>query len=304
MLSQRVQEYVAEHRGMGFKYRVQNNLLLRYAEFAIDQGDLLIKTTTVIKWCEQAPSPQQKRNRLLTLRRFAIWLRAENSQHQVPSAEIFGRSVRVRRTPYIYSNTDIDVLLSAASESTPKGTIRPLTFRTLIGLLLVSGLRISEALALDIGDIGSDGLIVRATKFNKSRLVPIHDSTRQALAHYIQSPLRPQVKTDAVFVSILGTRLAYSTAISGFLTLLRSTGLREAPGRSGPCLHDLRHTFAVRSLEECPANAKAIARHVIYLSTYLGHTHMADTYWYLEATPRLAQQIANDSEALYNGDSS
>lgn len=107
--------------------------------------------------------------------------------------------------------------------------------------------------------------------------------------------------SEAVFVSTLGTRLAYSTAFSSFLVLLRSIGLRAAPGHPGPCFHDYRHTFAVRSLEQCPANAKAVAEHITFLSTYLGHVHMSDTYWYLEATPRLTKQIASDSEALHAG---
>jgi len=304
MLSQRVNDYVAEHRAMGFKYRVQNGLLLRYAEFATEHGDQFVDTTTVTDWCKGAPSPQQMRTRLLTVRRFAKWARAEDSRHQVPSADVFGRAVRRRRVPHIFSTTEIEAILRAASSLTPSGTIRPLTFQTLIGLLSVTGLRISEALALDVSDIASDGLIVRATKFHKNRLVPVHDSTRQALDRYLQYHARPRGDSEAIFVSTWGTRLAYSTAISSFLALLRSIDLRAEPGHRGPCFHDLRHTFAVRSLEQCPADAKAVAEHITFLSTYLGHAHMSDTYWYLEATPRLTKQIASDCEALHVGASS
>lgn len=304
MLSARVNDYVAERRAMGFKYRIQNGLLLHYAEFAADHGDEFVNTTTVADWCKGAPSPQQMRNRLLTVRRFAMWARAEDSRHQVPSADVFGRAVRRRRVPYIFSTTEIEAILTAASSLTPRGTIRSLTFQTLIGLLSVTGLRISEALALDVSDIASDGLLVRATKFHKDRLVPVHDSTRHALEQYLQCHLRPRGASEAIFVSTWGTRLSYSTAISSFLALLRSIGLRDAPGNRGPCFHDLRHTFAVRSLEQCPANAKAVAEHITFLSTYLGHAHMSDTYWYLDATPRLTKQIASDSEALHAGASS
>jgi len=161
-------------------------------------------------------------------------------------------------------------------------------------------LRISEALALSISDITDDGLVIRATKFNKDRLVPIHTSTRAALDRYLSSHCRRKmISDDAVFVSLVGSRLAYSTALSTFLTLLRAAELRDGPGKPGPCLHDLRHTFAVRSLERCPANAQAIKQHTVSLSAYLGHAHVTDTYWYLEATPTLTRQIAANSEACF-----
>ena len=143
MLSQRVEDYVAEHRAMGFKYRIQNALLQRFAEFATNRGDLHVCTPSVIDWSGEAPSPQQKRNRLLTVRRFAKWARAEDANHQVPPCDVFGRAVHRRRTPHIYSRAEIDTLLIASSELTPKGTIRPLTFEILIGLLVTTGLRIS-----------------------------------------------------------------------------------------------------------------------------------------------------------------
>lgn len=184
---------------------------------------------------------------------------------------------------------------------TPLGSIRPLTFHTLITLLWVSGLRISEALALDADDITVDGLLVRATKFRKDRLVPIHPTTRCALDRYLSSDCREKVaKDNAVFVSLLGTRLSYSTAFSGFLEVIRSVGLRAGAGQPGPCLHDFRHSFSVRSLEQCPACTQSVQRHMVALSTYLGHARITDTYWYLEATPRLAKQVANVTEAWYS----
>lgn len=303
MLKQNVADYVAQHRAMGFKYRVQSGLLSNFATFAAERGDRFVKTDTVIDWCSDAPSPEQKRNRLLTVRRFSRWACAEDSRHQVPPGDAFGRAVRRRRSPYIYSPGDLQSLLATASRLTPVDSIRPLTFRTLIGLLSVSGLRISEALALDVQDIADDGLVIRATKFHKDRLVPIHESTRRALAQYLCSPSRPRRRpvTDAVFVSLLGTRLAYPTAISTFLELTRAAGLRDGPGHPGPCFHDLRHTFAVRSLEQCPTSAESVAEHITALSTYLGHVHVSDTYWYLEATPTLTRQIARAGETLHAG---
>ena len=120
------------------------------------------------------------------------------------------------------------------------------------------------------------------------------------LEHYLSNPSRVNVaKEKAVFISTRGNRLAYSTAVSGFLQLMRSVGLRGSAGLPGPCLHDFRHAFAVRSLEQCPACAQSVQKHMIALSTYLGHAHITDTYWYLETTPGLTRQIANVAEAWH-----
>ncbi|MFK7862151.1 MAG: tyrosine-type recombinase/integrase [Granulosicoccus sp.] len=140
--------------------------------------------------------------------------------------------------------------------------------------------------------------MIRATKFRKNRLVPIHASIRRALEKYLSNGPRDKINNEApVFISTMGTRLSYSTAFQGFLTISRSVGLRAAPGTSGPNLHDFRHSYAVRSLESCPACAQSVQQHMVALSTYLGHTHISDTYWYLEATTKLAAHIAQLTEA-------
>ncbi len=242
MIVQLVDEFVRQKRALGFKYRVQNCLLGNYAAFAQERGDTFITVDTVLEWCREAPSATQKKNRLLTIRRLAVSVHADNPLHQIPSADAFGGAVYRRRRPHIYSTAELAALRQTALCMTPTGSVRPLTFRTLITLLWVSGLRISEALALDIDDITIDGLLIRATKFRKDRLVPVHPTTRRALDHYLSLNCRKKVVEDnAVFVSTLGTRLAYSTAVSGFLEILRSTGLRAEAGQPGPCLHDLRH---------------------------------------------------------------
>lgn len=295
-----VDEFVAQQRALGFKYRVQNSLLRNYAAFALDRGDTIITVDCVLEWSREAPSAAQTRNRLLTVRRLALSAHADNPMHQIPPADAFGGLIHRRRRPHIYTTAELTTLRKGALCMSPSGSVRPLTFHTLITLLWVSGLRISEALALDVDDITDDGLVVRATKFRKDRLVPIHCSTHSALGRYLTSPSRIKVaKGKAVFVSTRGTRLAYSTAFSGFLELMRSVGMRGSPGSPGPNLHDFRHAFSVRSLEQCPACAQSVHRHMIALSTYLGHAHITDTYWYLETTPRLTRQIANVTEAWY-----
>jgi integrase len=168
-------------------------------------------------------------------------------------------------------------------------------------LLVCTGLRISEALALQFEDFTADGLVVRVSKFRKSRLLPLHPTARCRLDEYLV--LRKQTVGDdhSIFVSLWGTRLHYSTVCSVFLELTRSIDVRAAPGTPGPCLHDLRHTFAVRALEECRGGPTEIERHILALSTYLGHAHASDTFWYLHSTPKLLDGIASAGESLFEG---
>jgi integrase len=301
MLNHDVIRYLQLRRATGFKYRVQGILLRNFACFAAGRGDEFVRTQTVLEWAAMAPSPAQRRNRLLTVRRFAETMGAEDPRHQVPPADALGREQFRRRTPYIFTPEEIRRLLRAASGLTPKGSIRPATYTTLFALLAATGMRISEALALKITDVSDDGLIVRETKFNKSRLVPLHDTARRGLEHYlgIRAPLR---SSDlAVFLSLQGRALSYSTVIQVFLRLVRAIGLHHGPGTRGPRLHDFRHTFAVRCLEQAVGDGKALASHIVALSTYLGHAHVTDTYWYLEATPALMEGIAATCETYLTG---
>jgi integrase len=168
----------------------------------------------------------------------------------------------------------------------------------MLGLIAATGLRISEALALRLGDVTAAGLVVRETKFRKSRLVPLHPTTRAALDAYLHLRGKHAASDDAVFLSEWRRRMSYSTVLTTFLLLVRKVGIHPGPGKPGPRIHDLRHTFAVRSLEECVGNRDAVMRHAVALSTYLGHAHVADTYWYFQATPALLDDIAKQGESL------
>ncbi|MGK7870567.1 tyrosine-type recombinase/integrase [Falsiroseomonas sp. E2-1-a20] len=299
MLSEYVARYVALHRALGYRFRIQAGLLSLYARFAEARGDRAIRTDTALAWAGEAPSPQQRRNRLLVLRRFALALRAENAAHEVPPADAFGRAVAERHLPHIYGEEDIAGLLQGAAALAPVGGLRPVLYATLFGLLAATGLRISEALALRLDDLTEDGLLVRETKFRKSRLVPLHNTTAAALARYLVVRRRHRAAGPFLFAA-RGGPLPYDTASGTFRLLARRTGLRNAPGTGGPRIHDLRHTFAVRSLEGCSgASAAEVARHMLALSTYLGHAHFTDTQWYLHATPALMAGIAAAGEAHF-----
>lgn len=301
MLSQDLARHAELQRIMGFKFRVQHTLLKSFTAFAEAHGDEYVQVARVLEWATLAPSPQQRRNRLLTVRRFAQAVAAEDRRHEIPAADALGRGLFERRIPHIYTTDEIAALMCAATCLKPSASIRPLMYETLFGLLAVTGMRISEALALQLDDVAADGLIIRQTKFQKSRMLPLHPTTRDALELYLSARRRIGILDSALFVSNTGTPPSYNTVIAVFLRLARSAGLRGEPGQPGPRIHDLRHTFAVRSLEQCRHDHDAVGRHVVALSTYLGHAHVTDTYWYLQATPILMGQIAVAGEALYQG---
>ncbi len=301
MLSQDIDRYIELQHAMGLKYRVQASILRSFSAFSEANGDQFLYTETALRWAAKAPSAPQRRNRLLTARRLAKVLHAEDNRHQIPPGDAFGHREIVRPTPHIFTSEELGRLLQAAVKLPPQDSLRPQTYSSLFALIAATGMRVSEALGLLVNDITDDGLIIRETKFRKSRLLPLHETARRGLDRYLALRLRLATPEAAVFVSNQGTFLPYSTVNAVFLSLARSIGLRKPPGHRGPRLHDLRHTFAVRSLEQCAGNLQAVSRHMTALSTYLGHAHVSDTYWYLQATPSLMRNVAALSEAFYTG---
>jgi integrase len=301
MLSRDLQRHTDLHRALGFKFRTQHALLRLFVTHAEGLGDEFVDGGRVIDWAAQAPSAAQRRNRLLTVRRFALALRAEDGRHEVPPADVFGVTGPRRRKPYIYAPEEITQLLAAAARLRPAASLKASTYETLFGLLAATGMRVSEALALQVADVTVDGLLIRATKFQKSRLLPLQDTVRAALERHVQHRARTALPGDSLFTSISHGPLPYDTVAGAFRRLARSLGLRGGAGQRGARIHDLRHTFAVRSLERCAPERHAIARHLVALSTYLGHARVADTYWYLEATPVLLREVADAGEILLRG---
>jgi integrase len=172
------------HHGLGFRFHTQHGLLRSFVRFAEAHEDRFIRVDRVLEWARQAPSSPQRRDRLVTVRRFALALRTEDPRHEVPPSDALGRETFRRRTPYIYTPDEIRRLMGAAAVL-PTNSDRPLNYATLFGLLAATGMRVSEALGLRLDDITADGLIIRRTKFQKSRLLPSHDTTRSALDHYL-----------------------------------------------------------------------------------------------------------------------
>lgn len=299
MLSQTVQNYIDMRRAGGFQFRCQAGLLHSFATFATRREEQHVHANTAIEWAGQVAKMPQRAHRLWVVIRFARFARAEDSMHEVPQP-VFGSETRPRRVPYILSQDEIARLMQAASGF---GThpMQGATYGTLIGLLSCTGLRISEALKLRQSDITPDGLLIRNTKFRKSRLVALHDSCRAALQHYRVKWRTSTSPDDPVFVSLRGTPLIKECVYQVFQELVNRAGLPRV--LDGPRItpHSLRHTFAVRALQTCPDGRDRVARHMVALSTYLGHVNAAATYWYLQATPDLMRDISACCEQFVEG---
>jgi integrase len=205
----------------------------------------------------------------------------------------------MRRVPHIYSCDEIESLVLAAKRLPSFNSLRSETYATLISLLAATGLRISEALHLLVSDITADGLLIRKTKFQKTRLVPLHETASTGLSRYL-AHRQMRRGSDHVFVSDEEQPLVYWKVHSVFRTLLKSAGIKPSRGR-WPRIHELRHTFAVRALESSPTDRQRIGRHMLALATYLGHVNINSTYWYLETTPELLRGIAVVTENFVQG---
>lgn len=299
MLADAVRAYVAIRRAAGFAFRSEGMLLESFGAFADAKGERYVRAHRAIEWAGVARSIPQRARRLGIVIRFARYLRAEDVGHEIPPA-VFGAEKRSRPVPYILSHEQIRQLVEAASRSGYR-TLRRETYHTLFALLACTGLRVSEAIHLRLEDITPDGLVIRCSKFRKSRLVPLHDTARAGLERYLKTRGAYAPAEPHVFVSLRRKPLLLHDVEVAFRTAARASGLPDRPARFRPTPHSLRHTFAVRALESCPDGRDAITRHMVALSTYLGHAKVADTYWYLEAVPELMTDIADRCERFAMG---
>lgn len=307
-LRESLEEYLAIRQSLGFKLTNVANHLHKFVDYAEAENASYITTELALRWA-QLPArvqPSTQAARLAFVRRFAAWRSATDPRTQVPPEGLLPHRYR-RKPPYIYSDDEIGrVVLTAGELASPRG-LRARTYSTLFALLAVTGMRVSEAVSLDRNDVDLDAalLTVRRTKFGKTRLVPVHPSTCDALRAYGQQ--RDQIVrgslTAGFFVSERGTRITGWAARCTFAKVSREIGLR-APVKvkghrhgHGPRLHDMRHRFAVRTLIDWYRAGLDVEREIPKLATYLGHVHVHDTYWYLEAVPEL---LALASERLFD----
>jgi integrase/recombinase XerD len=224
------------------------------------------------------------------VRRFAQYCSAIDPRTAVPPPDLLPHRYR-RPAPYVYRDDEIARLLEAATRLLSVIGLRPHTYATLFGLYVATGMRCNEPLQLnrDQVDLVDGVLTIRDTKFGKSRYVPVHLSTQGALQHYAtcRDRLCHNPASPSFFLSDRGTRLTEWSVRWTFVKLSHEIGLRGAGDSRGPRLHDLRHRLAVNTLLRWYRDGTDVERHLPELSTYLGHAHITDTYWYLTATPEL-----------------
>jgi integrase/recombinase XerD len=285
-----LKDYLALRRSMGFKLQRAGKLLAQFAAHCEAAGAETITIQLALGWATlpERVDPGWAAYRLSVVRGFAKHLALLDKRTQVPPADLLSARSH-RATPYLYSEDELRRLMAAAR--TLRSPLRRATFSTLLGLLWVTGMRVGETLRLDRddADLAHGILVVRESKFGKSREIPVHESTTAALHAYAKQrdELCPQASSPAFFVSLAGTRLRYDNFHVAFLSFVRKADIRRRSATCRPRPHDLRHSFAVRTLIDWYRDGGNVESRLPRLSTYLGHVHPANTYWYLSAAPEL-----------------
>jgi len=307
-LRRAAEDYVSIRRAVGFKLARTEGLLLGFVSFAESQGATRVRPDLALRWATlpAQASPGWWSSRLSVVRCFARHLSALDPATEVPPLDVLPRlpSANKRATPYLYSPAEIVALMEAADSA--RFPLTAATCRTIIGLLAVTGMRVSEALGLDNDDLdwGRRVLTVRQSKFERSREVPLHESTIDALRAYVvvREDRFRQPRSRSFFVSLSGRRLSYGAIREHFGRLVATAGLGSKSPRCRPRLHDLRHSFASATLQDWYRAGIDVQPRLPLLSTYLGHVDPASTYWYLSAKPELlasaAQRLERRLEAL------
>ena len=292
-----LKDYLTIRRQLGFKLRDEKSLLPKFIRFTEHQGVSFITRDLALRWAMQPKNvlPAWWARRLSLVRGFAQYLSAGDTRTQIPPQGLLPYSYR-RRSPYIYHDEQIKQLVEAAQQLPSRIGLRPYTYSTLLGLIAVTGMRMRESIRLECKDVDFKNAIltINGTKFGKSRLVPIHPSTQRALEQYEcqRNQIYPNPLDPNFFLSDQSRRLTGYIVRYTFVKLSRQIGLRAISDSHGPRLHDFRHTFAVRTILNWYRSGIDVERQIPKLATYLGHTHVSDTYWYLSAVPELMQLAA------------
>lgn len=300
-LSEAVQDYLAMRRALGYKLTEHGRVLPQFVKFLEQRDAPLITTELALAFATTTHASVVRRHqRLAIVRGFANYLQALDAGHEVPPMNLLPATFR-RAIPYLYSETEIEALMRAAHGLRP--ALRGATCEALIGLLSVTGMRIGEACGLDRSDVelAEQRLTVRHGKNGRSRDIPLHSSTVTALEAYARArdELRPAPADDAFFLSSAGTRLSPQRARASFGQLRRATGLdRDTLGRHAR-VHDVRHTFVLRTLLNWYREGSDVEPQLPLLSTFLGHVDPKNTFWYFEGAPELLALAAERLERTW-----
>lgn len=294
-LEKSLTEYLKLQRTLGFKLKDADRFLRSFISFLKDNRSSIITTKLAFQWATQPANAQSMyhASRLCMVRHFAQYRITQDPRTQIPPAELLPFRYN-RKTPYIYTDKEIKRLLKSTKYLRSETPFKARTYSTLFGLVAVTGMRISEALNLNSNDVDlSDNIItVRESKFGKSRLVPIHQTTQRVLKRY--SNLRDKIypKSWSFFVSENNTPLNYQAVRRAFIKLSRKVGSRGKCGQRDPHLHDVRHRFAISTLIGWYRRGVDVEKYLPVLATFLGHVKISYTYWYLSATPELLRLAA------------
>lgn len=282
--------YLQTRRALGFTSKRELKLLPQFVAFLDERGASFVTTAAAVAWAAQPrdAAPAWWTQRLVVVRGFAKYLQTIEPRTEVPPLDHLSHH-RARSAPYVYSAADVTALLSATD--TLRSPLKTATYRTLLGLLSVTGMRVGEAVALDERDVDRRRatVVIRKSKFDKSRELPVHASTLSALDRYRRDRdrLAPRRSSSSFFTSTVGSRLIYQNVHETFLQLVYAAGLGQRSPR--PTIHDLRHTFAIQTILGWYRDQLDVEARLPLLSTYLGHIGPSSTYWYLTAVPELLE---------------
>jgi integrase len=303
-LRQALGDYLAVRRVLGYRLVRAEKLLAQFLAYLEDRGEERLTTEAALAWATLPPGADRSwaSARLSIVRRFAIHLRGIDPATEVPPRDLLPERT-CRATPYLYSAEEIAAVIAAAG--TLRTPHRVATYRTLIALLAVTGMRVGEAIGLERDDFDAINglLVIRNAKFGKSRELPLHPSSVSALADYLgrrDRPPRAQA-TPALLVSTAGTRLLYGNVQNTFHQLVRRARLTPRSPSCRPRLHDLRHSFAVHTVLDGYRDGRDPGTRLALLSTYLGHVDPGKTYWYLSAAPELLKLAGERLERHLGG---
>jgi integrase/recombinase XerD len=302
-LRKAVRQYINERAALGFKTYEHNNYISQFVNFMEDQEAAFITKKLALQWATLPNdcSVPHKAKRLGVIRQFTKYYAAIEPRTEVPPEGLLPYKYQ-RTQPYIYTKKQIVKLINAAKRIPSETGLRALTYSTFLGLLAVTGTRIGEAIYLEQKDVDLDeGMLqIRMAKLDRCRLVPLHPSTVKVLRRYVRQrdKIYPKAKTSSFFVSESGIRLTCWTVRWTFNKLSRQIGLRGPLDRSGPRIHDLRHTTVVNIVEDWYREGKNVEKLLPQLAMFIGHRHLNDTYWYMTATPELLKLAAKRAAFL------
>lgn len=300
--------YLSERRGLGYILRSPGQSINEFAHY-VDTFNCKRPLTVEVmaNWAKQdkfkSNNPLTWAHRLKKLRPFARYLQQFEPETEVPDKSVFG-SVSYRLAPHIYTEKEIIDLLSAAHHLKQKNDLYCATYETLFGLLASTGIRISEAVHLINNDVDlKHGMLtIRQTKFAKSRYVPLHSTTTEALKkYYLVRNSYVETTGDTSFFIIshgqnIGQPLTTRQVRYVFSKLRNQLNWVNRGGHDAPRIHDLRHTFIVRRMMLWHSQDMNIDQHILSLATYVGHSSITNTYWYLTCAPELMALAGNKFE--------